>query len=298
MWQDQEKGGTEASSRKIDLSTRLRSPSRDIALPSEPHAPRPYLSSPTSPSGFTPRTSNHPSNPIDNSTSTISTSLSVEQNFDRSNVVYPLSPEHSSRHDLMDVSNQAPGNVPGVNSGRATYTSPLEFFDGMAESTPTNLELVPSSCDWSDFNCPDFMGLEDTLLREVSYDIFDTCLSDNLGTGIIGIDPQAQHLRPRLAQTTSQTGTPLSPIGESRQSLPKPNIRALGMGSRIFPDEFDRFQTQFNNGIALKLVGDFAFPRRSRFVRFLNAYFEYFDPHTPIVHRGTFRLADTPRQLT
>jgi hypothetical protein len=211
--------------------------------------------------------------------------------------VYPLSPEHSSRHDLMDVSNQAPGNVLGLNSSRATYTSPLGFFGGMAESTPRNLEVVPTSCDWSNFNFPDFMGLEDTLLPEVSYDIFDTCLSDDLGTGIIGNDPQTQPLRLTSAQTTSHAGAPVSPIVESSRSLPKPNLRALGIDSRILSDEFARFKTQFNNGIASRLIGDFAFPRRSRFVRFLNAYFEYFDPHTPIVHRATFRLTDTPRQL-
>jgi hypothetical protein len=33
---------------------------------------------------------------------------------------------------------------------------------------------------------------------------------------------------------------------------------------------------------------------KSRISRFLNAYFEYFDPHTPIVHQSSFNMSSTP----
>jgi len=44
------------------------------------------------------------------------------------------------------------------------------------------------------------------------------------------------------------------------------------------------------------LLKDFKLPSESRVRRYINAYWDYFDPHTPIIHWPTFNISESPRK--
>ncbi|KAK5295296.1 hypothetical protein LTR43_006416 [Exophiala xenobiotica] len=62
----------------------------------------------------------------------------------------------------------------------------------------------------------------------------------------------------------------------------------------ISPGDVDQFQ---KDSLQTGQLNNFPFPRRSRILRCLSAYFDSVDPHVPIVQHATFSLCGTPPAL-
>ncbi|KAH8800331.1 hypothetical protein F5884DRAFT_810039 [Xylogone sp. PMI_703] len=72
---------------------------------------------------------------------------------------------------------------------------------------------------------------------------------------------------------------------------------AYSRGPSISQDDVDRFKAAAFQDDKLGCLNTFSFPLKSRMMRLLDAYFEYFDAHTPIIHQPTFNILDTPAAL-
>lgn len=148
-----------------------------------------------------------------------------------------------------------------------------------------------SGCD--NFNVSDFIFLEESLLPDFDYDALG--LTFELGI------PMETTLRE--GDLTSAAGILAS---RTRHATPTPSpsdalesCREFQTASRVFRaircTEEDagvirKACTKANNLISSLNT---PIPTRSRVSRLLNAYFEFFDPHTPIVHRPNFTIGTT-----
>ncbi|EXJ57731.1 uncharacterized protein A1O5_12521 [Cladophialophora psammophila CBS 110553] len=84
-------------------------------------------------------------------------------------------------------------------------------------------------------------------------------------------------------------------ISEARLFLPRPTDEARAPHLfDISPQDVDRFQKDI---LSTRLLSNFSFPRRSRILRCLSAYFDSVDPHVPIVQQATFSLCGTAPAL-
>ncbi|KAJ5174157.1 uncharacterized protein N7482_000034 [Penicillium canariense] len=59
----------------------------------------------------------------------------------------------------------------------------------------------------------------------------------------------------------------------------------------ISPEDVAEFEKHFIEADSRRQLTNFVFPRQSRIIRCLTAYFEYFDPHAPIIQHATFSVA-------
>ncbi|EXJ76405.1 uncharacterized protein A1O5_00913 [Cladophialophora psammophila CBS 110553] len=145
-----------------------------------------------------------------------------------------------------------------------------------------------------DVSMTDFMFLEDTLLPDFNY-------------LPVEVSPP-QFLEEAPSESSQMASSSVILSTKSRHMTPSPvavdiiqeagNSQDGHRGIRITQEDVDSFHQAVKKSDQFKLLTDFQLPSRSRISRFLNAYFEYFDPHAPIVHHPTFRIHSSPPALT
>ncbi|EXJ53389.1 uncharacterized protein A1O5_13378 [Cladophialophora psammophila CBS 110553] len=136
-----------------------------------------------------------------------------------------------------------------------------------------------------DLNVDDLMFLEDSLFPDFHYDTNKLIPPLHQGHYANGEDNTPSGPRQILLSCTRQV-TP-SPEECNQQS----HQQAQNVGGRVLRLPQEDVNTFEKNTLDIDnygLISNFIFPSRIRMTRLLSAYFEYFDPHAPIVHRASF----------
>ncbi|KIX00053.1 uncharacterized protein Z518_10980 [Rhinocladiella mackenziei CBS 650.93] len=194
--------------------------------------------------------------------------------------------------------NQPQAAFNGFGGPQATLSNQLDHL--ATNSASQRVPLVPSQPetveDIANFNVSDFMFLEDSLLPDFEYDF------TGLSPGPAAIQVPTQQQPPLVdedilsSRTRHVTPTP-SPndAQEGRAAYhvsPRP-FRVL----RCSQGDVEAVEKALLEASHFEVRIPTHLPNRSRLARFLNAYFEYFDPHTPIVHRPSFSVSSAPPAL-
>lgn len=135
-----------------------------------------------------------------------------------------------------------------------------------------------------------FTFLEEALLPDFSYDptelLFPPQAMTNAARNGNPIQVPTEIL---LSHTRNVT-----PLPEEEDQSGRPDTTSnRSRGLHLSPDDINRFTKRLSELNSPQRLCGFDCSSRSRMSRFLNAYFEYFDPHTPIVHRATFDVSNS-----
>lgn len=193
----------------------------------------------------------------------------------------------------------------GFASGEQNITAPSNELPHQTNVTPPDsgsvnahdtislgLDFDSAGVDPSRITFSEFIALEDNLLPEFSLNPFDILIQEvplptdgiRYGQGPLYISHLAGPVQP------------ISPITNPGFAISSSSSLGSDNESRALQEDIDQFEKKMKARKMVELMGNFSLPRRSRLVRFLRAYFEYFDPHTPIVHRSTFSMSENHRK--
>jgi hypothetical protein len=131
----------------------------------------------------------------------------------------------------------------------------------------------------------DFMFLEDFLLPNVGSLIpnYYTPLSlddqrTNISSLAASLDPGSDRSRPGL-----------SPVQPDTQTRAGPDDSSYAHVFYTSENDVEKFKKRYLE-ISKPQMSPVVFPRRSRIVRCITAYFDHFDSHVPIIHHATFGI--------
>ncbi|KAH6995425.1 hypothetical protein EDB80DRAFT_729080 [Ilyonectria destructans] len=156
-----------------------------------------------------------------------------------------------------------------------------------------SLECLPP------FEFDDSIFLEDTLLPEFDFNILENLTffsTPQSLTNILNVPDVSTATEILSSRTRHVTPTPSpnnAPELQPEYAAAKQPFQAI----RCSDDDVTVVQNAISQANALVPNLEAKIPSKSRVSRILNAYFEYFDPHTPIVHRPTFVISSTPGPL-
>ncbi|EXJ66708.1 uncharacterized protein A1O5_10379 [Cladophialophora psammophila CBS 110553] len=176
------------------------------------------------------------------------------------------------------------------------FPNPLYFGSGNFINQPLDAIVSQENglASLPNFNPSDFTFLEDALLPEFSFDALGLSpaielLSEVPETGR-GFSIATEILSSRTRHVTPTPSPNDAPEARPEYQAANYAFRAI----RCSEEDAATVQRAFVKANALATDLQASIPTRSRISRWLNAYFEYFDPHTPIVHRPTFVISTTP----
>lgn len=153
--------------------------------------------------------------------------------------------------------------------------------------------------DFPDFSPGDFIFLEDSLLPEFDFNILDHPNSFAPPQRLVNtfceddISAAAEILSIRTRHVTPTPSPHYAPEGQPEYPSAKYSFQAI----RCSDQDAMEVQKALTQANAMEPSLDAKVPTKSRISRLLNASFEYFDPHTPIVHRPTFVISATPGKI-
>ncbi|KIW99519.1 uncharacterized protein Z518_11258 [Rhinocladiella mackenziei CBS 650.93] len=192
------------------------------------------------------------------------------------------------------VSNQTNGNT--VLPTPPVSSSFTQRSDELGHSLSNDLSQAASwrsttrdmyNLDFADWNTGDLTFLEDSLLPNFQYDATELVPPFQPSLDMISDNQSSPQPRGILLGLTRRV-TPSPEDGGAQSSRQGENATTRGL--RLCQEDINSFKKNMSNIHQRFLLSDFKVPSRLRMIRLLCAYFEYFDPHTPIVHRATFEI--------
>lgn len=150
--------------------------------------------------------------------------------------------------------------------------------------------------DFPSLDLTDFVFLEDALLPDlVDYSIFSPFLApSDVGSSATAIPPATADILDCRTRHVTPTPSPNdAPEGRPDYQGAHHVLRPI----RCRDEDANVVQGAFQKASSLAPDLGTSSLTRSRTSRLLNAYFQYFDPHTPIVHRPSFEISSTPGKL-
>lgn len=176
-----------------------------------------------------------------------------------------------------------------INSrGEKNLTQDLSYATNSEGSIPEN---------FLDLTLNDFGFLEDVLLPEnFNRPGLNTPKPTNHGWMLSRAQPQFSASEPRRNQlhATSAGGDVTIHV---RTHLNMSDSESTFRAGFISDDDVQTLRERVFEVDVFNRLEDLEVPSRSRIIRCLNAYFEYFDPHTPIVHLATFSVSESAPAL-
>lgn len=153
-----------------------------------------------------------------------------------------------------------------------------DHFGGLDSNLPFD-QTLPTNMDFSGFPFDDNVFLEDSLLFQFNYNhsgltVPSTPNPYNASSGTGNYTSGLQVVTPESAAT--------SRVETSVHNALEVNAEDL----HAFYENLDRFDEEDD-------LSDFQRPSLSRTLRCLVAYFQHFDPHTPLVHFASFSVAES-----
>ncbi|KAK1503057.1 hypothetical protein CTAM01_05046 [Colletotrichum tamarilloi] len=226
-------------------------------------------------------------------------SIVARQSGDEDTAESELSSPQSNADQSATISKDDRALDTAIVAQQADETGRLSQGASSRTTGPTTSEINPGS-GAQHVDLPDFPMLGDSFISEIYLDDFDlrgvTDLMFDFSTNTIISPPSAE---PCILLDPSRRVAPVSLFFDAPESLPQ------YQSSYDTPHLFrcsDDGATAVNNAFA-KAKGtaistsDSICLSRNQISRWINAYFEHFDIHTPIVHQPTFILSATPASL-
>ena len=175
----------------------------------------------------------------------------------------------------------------------------ISFTADLALDQPitTGFHLSANAIDaFPDYNFTDMMFLEDALLANLPRNPVELATPPRLTDhSSMQLPSQSVSAPDVTCQCLQDSGNGIHTMSPDLQSMTT-DISFTPRGLRITQDDVDAFIQDVNSLGIQDLHGRFLMPSKSRVARLLNAYFEFFDPHTPIVHQSTYRIAGSAGQ--
>jgi len=195
---------------------------------------------------------------------------------------------HSHRHDfLQDGSSlqtlSQPSNASNGLSAGDDLSHPVSYHDlGNSLSDP-----------FTSFEYPSFMSFENALLPDL-----DHAFALNLN---IPRHMDSSRLMPstrdQISPSFLNAKTGISQLAGSTRPFPWSDSTSTSPSDRTGLSTVEKLAANIKAADKHMLLRDFKLPSESRVRRYINAYWDYFDPHTPIIHWSTFNISESPRKL-
>ncbi|PNS15931.1 hypothetical protein CAC42_4332 [Sphaceloma murrayae] len=172
--------------------------------------------------------------------------------------------------------------MPSVESSEA---SPFPATNSAGSRIAPEESTLPPDVD-------EFLFLEQSFLPNFEFDPGNLYQDDSALTFPVS---KPGRLHPEILLERTEPSTPAPSDGsEAIDNLGgRPGELALRSGLVITEEEVDAFTRQLRQVDTYGRLRDFVPPSKARLSRCLSAYFDYFDPHAPIIHRPTFNLRNS-----
>ncbi|VUC25703.1 unnamed protein product [Clonostachys rosea] len=149
------------------------------------------------------------------------------------------------------------------------------------------------------FSHGDLIFPEDSLLPEFDATVFDNTASFNMPEQFVDeLDETDISASAEILSSRTRHVTPTPPLNDVPEG--QPDYPATSHSFRVVrctEEDVEVVRKAYIHASTLEADIEAKIPSKSRVSRLLNAYFEYFDPHTPIIHRPTFAVSTTPGPL-
>lgn len=146
--------------------------------------------------------------------------------------------------------------------------------------------------DFIDLTMGHSLFLEDSLLPDFQYDPLEFCVPFQPAPDIT----DNQHPASVSGRLLLSSNRHVTPSEDDSTTGERPERNLVRRGLQLAQEDISIFKKRTLDIDKQKLLADYQFPTRVRMIRLLSAYFEYFDPQTPIVHRATFDVHDSHRK--
>ncbi|EXJ66228.1 uncharacterized protein A1O5_10844 [Cladophialophora psammophila CBS 110553] len=182
-------------------------------------------------------------------------------------------------HEL--TSNSPSSQRLDISSGQSG--EPASYGPSLTPSWEMSRDIY--NTDFTDLNMNDLMFLEDSLLPGFPCDSVDLITPFHPTPDLVNVN-HSTPVPDRLLLSCTRQVTPS--LEESRTLGVRQNEKVAPKELQLSSEDISTFRRRTLDIDRQNLLPNFTFPTRIRMIRLLSAYFEYFDPHTPIVHRATF----------
>ncbi|TID25716.1 hypothetical protein E6O75_ATG03579 [Venturia nashicola] len=198
--------------------------------------------------------------------------------------LYPSPPSHFDFNERRPVPTL--NTISAVNGANQSNNHVLPVpinSEFLRPSSSTKMTGMPASG-----LADDFVFLEEFLLPNMGNMIpsYSTPIS------IDGSQNGASSLAPSLDPTPDQPGKGPDPARSDMETRKGPDDSSYAHVFDTSEDDCEKFKQRFLELYRSQMNG-FVFPRRSRLVRCITAYFDHFDCHVPIIHHATFGISQS-----
>ena len=149
---------------------------------------------------------------------------------------------------------------------------------------PPTTNPVPSTMEFPSFSFDEDMFLEDTLLFQFNYNHSGLTIPSTPNLPGVSLPNISDSSITSIQLATPESAPDLRPDTSVHNAL------------HINTDELQMFHAKLTDADPHGDLHQFRRPSLSRTLRCLIAYFQHFDPHTPIVHFASFKIYETHRK--
>ncbi|KIV90851.1 hypothetical protein, variant 1 [Exophiala mesophila] len=142
--------------------------------------------------------------------------------------------------------------------------------------------------DFTDLSINDLIFLEDSLLPDFACESVELIPPFFPTPGVMANAERSSPGPARLLLSCTRQVTPSPEKASTPGDLQREKVATRVL--QFSQEDINIFRSRTLALDRQQLSSDFKFPTRVRTIRTISAYFEYFDPHTPIVHRATFDI--------